>query len=75
VTILFYAVITAILTASPSVCTATVFSMPKLVDKQYTMQKHRMQCFWGEQETHYDMEKTVAVQTDGDAVKIAVITA
>ena len=39
------------------------------------MQKHKMQCFWGEQETHYDMEKTVAVQTDGDSVKIAVITA
>ena len=33
-----------------------------------------MTCFWGQQETHYDMEKTVQVKTDSDAVKIAVIT-
>ena len=36
--------------------------------------KHEVQCFFGEQDTHYDMEKTVQVKTDSDAVKIAVIT-
>lgn len=38
------------------------------------MAQHKIQCFYGEQETHYDMEKTVAVKTDADQVKIAVIT-
>ena len=38
------------------------------------MDKHNIQCFWGEQETHYDMEKTVSVKTESDSVKVAVIT-
>lgn len=38
------------------------------------MQEHEIQCFFGEQETHYDMEKTVSVKTDDADVKIAVIT-
>jgi len=38
------------------------------------MSEHGIQCFYGEQETHYDMEKTVSVKTEGDTVKVAVIT-
>lgn len=38
------------------------------------MAQHKIQCFWAEQETHYDMEKTVSVKTESDAVKVAVIT-
>ena len=38
------------------------------------MAQHKVTCFWGEQETHYDMEKTVSVKTESDAVKVAVIT-
>ena len=38
------------------------------------MENHKIQCFWGEQETHYDLENTVSVSTDKDAVKISVIT-
>jgi hypothetical protein len=38
------------------------------------MAAHEVTCFWGEQETHYDMEKTVSVKTESDAVKVAVIT-
>lgn len=52
-----------------------VQTMPGVSSEQYTLQKHKISCFWGEQETHYDMEKTVAVKTDSDNVKIAVITA
>ena len=48
--------------------------MPKLSSEKYTMNKHKISCFWGEQETHYDMEKTVSVKTESDAVKVAVIT-
>ena len=43
-------------------------------DKPSSFEKHEIQCFFGEQDTHYDMEKTVQVKTDSDAVKIAVIT-
>jgi hypothetical protein len=43
-------------------------------DKPGSFDKHEVQCFFGEQDTHYDMEKTVQVKTDSDAVKIAVIT-
>lgn len=43
-------------------------------DKASSFSKHEVQCFFGEQDTHYDMEKTVQVKTDSDAVKIAVIT-
>ena len=39
------------------------------------MSNHKISCFWGEQETHYDLEKTVAVKTEADDIKIAVITA
>lgn len=42
--------------------------------KPGSFNKHEVQCFFGEQDTHYDMEKTVQVKTDSDAVKIAVIT-
>jgi hypothetical protein len=38
------------------------------------MIQHEVQCFWAEQETHYDMEKTVSVKTESDTVKVAVIT-
>lgn len=38
------------------------------------MAQHKVTCFWAEQETHYDMEKTVSVKTESDAVKVAVIT-
>jgi hypothetical protein len=51
-----------------------VQTMPKLSSEVYTMTEHKISCFWGEQETHYDMEKTVSVKTDSDTVKIAVIT-
>lgn len=43
-------------------------------DKSGSFDKHEVQCFFGEQDTHYDMEKTVQVKTDSDSVKIAVIT-
>jgi hypothetical protein len=48
--------------------------MPTKSAEKYTMGHHKVQCFWGEQETHYDMEKTVSVKTESDAVKVAVIT-
>lgn len=51
-----------------------VQTMPKLSAETYTMNHHKISCFWGEQETHYDMEKTVSVKTESDAVKVAVIT-
>ena len=51
-----------------------VQTMPKITGNSFTMQNHKVQCFYGEQETHYDMEKTVSVKTDSDAVKVAVIT-
>lgn len=38
------------------------------------MTDHRIQCFVANQETHYDMEKTVSVKTESDTVKVAVIT-
>jgi len=39
------------------------------------LNQHKISCFWAEQETHYDLEKTVAVKTEADDIKIAVITA
>jgi hypothetical protein len=52
-----------------------VQTMPSIkTNEVYTMQNHRIQCFYGEQEAHYDMEKTVQVKTDSDNVKVAVIT-
>ena len=38
------------------------------------MAQHAIRCFYGTQETHYDLENTVAVKTDNDNSKIAVIT-
>lgn len=38
------------------------------------MTNHKIVCFYGEQDTHYDMEKTVSVKTESDTVKVAVIT-
>ena len=38
------------------------------------MMNHKITCFYGKQETHYDMEKTVSVKTESDTVKVAVIT-
>jgi hypothetical protein len=38
------------------------------------MTNHKVVCFYGEQDTHYDMEKTVSVKTESDTVKVAVIT-
>lgn len=49
-------------------------TMPTVTNEVYTMGKHRIQCFYGTQTVHYDMEKTVQVKTDSDNVKVAVIT-
>jgi len=51
-----------------------VQNMPTVTHKSFSMTEHEVACFYGEQETHYDMEKTVAVKTEQDTVKIAVIT-
>ena len=51
-----------------------VQTIPSRSKEVYSLTNHRVQCFFGTQETHYDMEKTVSVKTDSDAVKVAVIT-
>jgi hypothetical protein len=51
-----------------------VQDIPKIKNEKHSMAQHKITCFWGEQETHYDMEKTVSVKTESDAVKVAVIT-
>lgn len=52
-----------------------VQTMPNVgSNKAYTFADHRVQCFYGVQTVHYDMEKTVQVKTDSDNVKVAVIT-
>jgi len=51
-----------------------VQTIPKIKNEKHSMAQHKVTCFWGEQETHYDMEKTVSVKTESDAVKVAVIT-
>lgn len=51
-----------------------VQTIPSVSSEVYSLTNHRIQCFFGIQETHYDMEKTVSVKTDSDAVKVAVIT-
>lgn len=51
-----------------------VQNVPTITHHSFSMQEHEVQCFYGEQETHYDMEKTVSVKTDAEDVKIAVIT-
>jgi hypothetical protein len=51
-----------------------VQDIPKIKNEKHSMAQHKVTCFWGEQETHYDMEKTVSVKTESDSVKVAVIT-
>lgn len=51
-----------------------VQTIPSLRNESYTMTNHKVVCFYGQQETHYDMEKTVSVKTESDTVKVAVIT-
>ena len=49
--------------------------IPSINTKEsYGMVDHKVQCFYGMQETHYDMEDTVQVKTESDTVKVAVIT-
>lgn len=38
------------------------------------MVQHEIKCFYGEMETHYDLENTVAVKTDKEDAQFAVIT-
>ena len=51
-----------------------VQQIPSITNKAYSLGEHQVQCFYGKQKTHYDMEKTVSVKTESDAVKVAVIT-
>jgi hypothetical protein len=51
-----------------------VQTIPSLTKDSYSMSSHKVVCFYGVQETHYDMEKTVSVKTESDTVKVAVIT-
>lgn len=51
-----------------------VQTIPSVSKEQYDMTSHKVVCFYGEQDTHYDMEKTVSVKTESDTVKVAVIT-
>ena len=51
-----------------------VQTIPSIRKERFGMTDHRIQCFVGSQETHYDMEKTVSVKTESDTVKVAVIT-
>lgn len=51
-----------------------VQTMPSITGVSYGMTNHHVSCFYGQQETHYDMEKTVSVKTESDTVKVAVIT-
>ena len=51
-----------------------VQTIPTVSKEKYGMMDHKVTCFFAEQETHYDMEKTVSVKTESDTVKVAVIT-
>jgi hypothetical protein len=51
-----------------------VQTIPSIKKEQYSVNNHKVVCFFGQQETHYDMEKTVSVKTESDTVKVAVIT-
>lgn len=51
-----------------------VQTIPTMSKEKYGMTDHNIECFYGQQETHYDMEKTVSVKTESDTVKVAVIT-
>ena len=51
-----------------------VQTIPTISNETYSMTNHKLVCFYGKQETHYEMEKTVSVKTDSDTVKVAVIT-
>lgn len=61
-------------TACDKTMVGFVQTIPTKSTERYTMNKHHINCFWGDQETHYDMEKTVSVKTESDSVKVAVIT-
>jgi hypothetical protein len=49
-------------------------TIPTVANEIYSMTDHKISCFYGSQETHYEMEKTVQVKTESDTVKLAVIT-
>lgn len=49
-------------------------TIPTVSNEIYGMTDHKISCFYGTQETHYEMEKTVQVKTESDTVKLAVIT-
>ena len=51
-----------------------VQTIPSLTKEVYSMTQHKVGCFYAQQKTHYDMEKTVSVKTESDTVKVAVIT-
>lgn len=51
-----------------------VQTIPSQSKEKYSMADHKVVCFYAEQETHYEMEKTVSVKTESDTVKVAVIT-
>jgi len=51
-----------------------VQTIPSMNKEKYSMSEHKVVCFYAEQETHYEMEKTVSVKTESDTVKVAVIT-
>ena len=51
-----------------------VQTIPSMSSEHYSLSQHKIQCFYGVQETHYDMEKTVSVKTESETVKVAVIT-
>ena len=51
-----------------------VQNVPAVTHHAFAMSDHEIQCFYGVQETHYDMEKTVSVKTESEGVKVAVIT-
>lgn len=51
-----------------------VQNIPEKSSEVYSMTNHKISCFYGIQDTHYDMEKTVSVRTESDSVKVAVIT-
>ena len=51
-----------------------VQTIPSVSNELYGMTNHKISCFYGNQETHYEMEKTVSVNTESESVKLAVIT-
>lgn len=61
-----------------SVCDKTMIgfvqTLTSVSKDKYGLANHNVQCFYGEQVEHYELEKTVTVQTDSESVKLAVIT-